>query len=82
MGARPLTCKDLVELITDYLEGELPLEERQRFETHLAGCRGCRAYLDQMRQTIRTLGVYTEEMVPQETRDELLQLFSAWRATQ
>ena len=47
-----LTCQELVELVTDYLEGALAPGERTRFEAHLAGCPGCRVHLDQMRSTI------------------------------
>ena len=47
-----LTCKEVVELVTDYLEGALPVEMRQRFDQHLTGCDPCIVYVDQMRQTI------------------------------
>ena len=45
----PLTCRELVELITDYLEGAMPPDERARFEAHVAECDGCEAYVRQMR---------------------------------
>jgi anti-sigma factor RsiW len=77
--ADELTCKELVELITEYLEGTLPPPERARFEAHLAGCRGCRAYLQQMRQTIRTLGALTEESISEEGKRKLLAAFRTWR---
>ena len=51
-----LACRELVELVTEYLEGRLSPTERLRFEAHLVGCSGCRAYLDQMRATLRVLG--------------------------
>ena len=50
-----LTCQEFVELVTEYLEGRLVVQERQRFELHLADCTGCTIYLEQMRQTIRLL---------------------------
>ena len=50
-----VTCRELVELVTDYLEGALDLDDRARFEAHLDSCEGCRAYLSQMRTTIRVL---------------------------
>jgi anti-sigma factor RsiW len=59
-----LTCQELVELVTEYLEQTLPPAERTRFEAHLAGCRGCRTYVEQMRQTIQALGTLTEESLP------------------
>ena len=58
-----LPCQELVELVTDYLEGRLPPLERLRFEAHLAQCGGCRTYLEQMRQTIRALGRLTEDSI-------------------
>ena len=86
MGSEPpvsvvdeLACRELVELVTDYLEGALPPVERARFEEHLADCRHCRAYLDQMRRTIRALGALTEEALDPAARDELLRRFRAWR---
>jgi anti-sigma factor RsiW len=77
--AEPLSCQELVELVTDYLEGALPADERARFEAHLAGCHGCRAYLDQMRQTIAAVGALSEEAIPQPARDDLLTAFRNWR---
>ncbi|MFB3738728.1 MAG: anti-sigma factor [Candidatus Velamenicoccus archaeovorus] len=75
----PLTCKELVELVTDYLEGTLPDPEVARLEEHLQGCDGCRRYLEQMRRTIRMTGMLSEDEVPAEGRDELLRVFQTWR---
>ncbi len=75
-----LTCRELVELVTDYFEGALPLEERRRFEEHIAACPPCRAHLQQSRQTIRLLGRLTEQTVPPRARDELLRAFRDWKA--
>ena len=74
-----LSCRELVELVTDYLEEVLPPAERVRFEEHLTGCPGCQTYLDQMRQTIGVLGRLTEESLEPAARDELLDLFRSWR---
>ena len=74
-----LTCKELVEIVTEYLEGTLSLDERARFEAHLAPCRGCTAYLDQMRKTVTLVGHLSEEAIPEESKRELLQLFSNWK---
>lgn len=74
-----LTCRELVELATDYLEGTLPDPERARLEEHLEGCDGCRNYLEQMRRTIWVTGSLTEDEVPPEGRDQLLRVFQAWR---
>ena len=74
-----MSCKELVELVTDYLEGALPPAERNRFEEHLAICPGCHTYLEQMRQVIGTLGKLTEESVRSEAKQGLLQVFRNWK---
>ena len=74
-----MTCKELVELVTEYFEGTLPPSERERFEMHLGSCPGCTNYLNQMQQTIHTLGKLTEETIAPQTRDELLQIFKNWK---
>lgn len=51
-----LTCKELVEIVTDHLEGALPAHERARFEAHLAECDGCATYLEHVRTTIALTG--------------------------
>ena len=57
-----LSCQELVELVTDYLEGALPAELHDRFERHIAHCSGCQAYLEQMRATIRATGALTRRV--------------------
>jgi anti-sigma factor RsiW len=74
-----LTCKELVELVTEYLEGSLPDEVRARMERHLSGCDGCTHYLEQMRQTIRLTGQVREEALSPAQRDDLLRLFRDWK---
>jgi anti-sigma factor RsiW len=74
-----LTCRELVEVVTDYLEERLSQPDRRRFEEHLASCRGCSVYLQQMRETIRLAGVLREEHVPLPAQAELLNAFRAWR---
>ncbi|MFN8475739.1 MAG: zf-HC2 domain-containing protein [Anaerolineae bacterium] len=74
-----MTCQELVELVTEYLEGTLSPTDRERFEAHLPNCRGCRNYLEQLRQTIRTLGRLSEETVSSEARDTLLAHFRDWK---
>ena len=75
-----IPCQEMVELVTDYLEGALSWRERRRFERHIAGCDGCRAYLEQMRQTLRVLGRLDEETISPEARDALLHAFRDWSA--
>jgi predicted anti-sigma-YlaC factor YlaD len=77
--ADELACKELVELVTEYLEGTLPDRERARFGEHLGLCPGCRAYLEQMRQTIRVLGPLSEESIAPRAREELLRAFRDWK---
>ena len=73
-----MPCRELVELITDYLEERLPPVDRTRFETHLAECEACRIYLEQFRQTIRVLGRLPEESLSSEARDTLAAAFRDW----
>ena len=73
-----LACRELVEIVSDYLEGALPEADRERFEAHLEVCEGCRRYLDQMRTTIRVVGTLTEDDLDPGARDQLLQLFREW----
>ena len=75
-----MTCKELVELVTDYLEGALPPEDVADFDKHLSLCTGCRNYLTQMRQTIHAMGRLTEENVPEDAKQELLVLFRDWKS--
>jgi predicted anti-sigma-YlaC factor YlaD len=74
-----LTCKEVVEIVTDYLEGTMSPELRKLFEDHLSACEGCSAYLVQMRETIRLTGMLTEDAVPPEQRDRLVSAFRGWR---
>ncbi len=74
-----LTCRELTELVTDYVEGRQTFVERMRFELHLGMCRHCRAYLRQMRDTVQILGNLPEEAIPPRMRDDLLERFRAWK---
>jgi predicted anti-sigma-YlaC factor YlaD len=74
-----LTCQELVELVTDYLEGKLSAMDRARFEQHLHVCDGCTNYLDQMRRTISILGKLTEASIDPQARQDLLQIFRNWK---
>jgi anti-sigma factor RsiW len=74
-----MSCRELVELVTDYLEDALDPVTRQRFEQHLQVCDGCVAYVDQMRTTVRLLGEVPEESLSPEVRDRLLAAFRGWR---
>jgi anti-sigma factor RsiW len=77
----PLTCVELVELVTDYLEGALPPDDARRFEEHLGTCEGCTAYVAQMRATVRVLGEIPPEGLSPDAERELLHAFRDWRAS-
>jgi anti-sigma factor RsiW len=73
-----MSCRELVAVITDYIEGTLAATDRTRFDAHLAECPYCVNYLDQMRDTIAALGELTEESISHEARGELLAAFRGW----
>ena len=73
-----LPCRELVELVTDYLEDRLSPIDRARFEAHLTECEACRTYLEQFRQTIRVLGRLPEESLSPDAREALLTAFRGW----
>jgi len=70
-----LTCRQLTELVTEYLEGRMPFWRRVQFQMHLGMCRHCRAYLHQMRTTTDALGRLPEEPVPDDVEAELVERF-------
>ena len=77
---REMSCQEMVELVTDYLEDALSPEERTRFEHHLGICDGCEEYVEQMRRTIRALGRLPEDSISRDARDRLLAAFRDWHA--
>ena len=76
--AEAMSCQELVELVTAYLEGALSLDERRRFEGHLADCGTCQVYLEQVRATIRLAGRVTPEDLSPEAERDLLAAFRSW----
>jgi anti-sigma factor RsiW len=78
---RHITCQDVVELVTDYLEGALPDAQRVRFEAHLAECEGCTGYLEDMRRLIGTLDRVPEPVPDPATREALLNAFRDLRGS-
>lgn len=74
-----LVCRELVELVSDYLEGRLSTEDHRRFEEHLAVCEPCTKYVEQMRITVRLVGRLREEDLQPAARDAFLQAFRDWR---
>jgi anti-sigma factor RsiW len=73
-----VSCRELVELVTDYLEGALAPGDLRRFEEHIAGCDGCTEYLHQFEQTIRAVGALTPDDLSSEAEGELLKVFRDW----
>ena len=75
-----LSCQELVELVTDYLEGALPERERDSFEHHIEGCKGCHEYVGQIRQTIELTGSLTPADLSPQAEAALLAAFQEWKA--
>jgi anti-sigma factor RsiW len=75
-----LTCAELVELVTDYLEGRLSDRERRRFDEHLTTCDGCKAYVEQMRATVAVSGHVPAPELSPDVEERLLEAFRGWRS--
>ena len=78
-NAEDLTCAELVELVSDYIEGALAPDDRARFEEHLTICPGCANYLDQMRTTIALTGGLRIDSLSPEVPADLVGAFRGWR---
>jgi anti-sigma factor RsiW len=75
-----LTCQELAEIITEYLDGALSRSDRARFEAHLAECENCTRYVEQLRVTVAISGRVAAESIAPGVRDELLAAFRGWAA--
>jgi predicted anti-sigma-YlaC factor YlaD len=82
MSAVELNCREVVEILDDYLAGAMAAAERDRVERHLAECEGCVNYLEQLRTTIRLTGRLTKQAVPPEAMAALLEAFRTWHQDQ
>jgi predicted anti-sigma-YlaC factor YlaD len=78
MNATEMSCKELVELVTDYIEGELTIEDTRRFEAHLVICPGCRTFLDQAKWTIR-FQREPQVDIPRNILTDMLRIFRDWK---
>lgn len=76
-----LSCRELVELVTDYFEGALDERHRRLFEAHIAACKGCTRYVEQLRATIRVTGSLTPDDLSPQAEQALLEAFRAWKRT-
>jgi predicted anti-sigma-YlaC factor YlaD len=74
-----VSCQEVVELVSDYLEQSLTAEEAALFEQHINFCEGCIWYVDQLRTTVETLGRVREEDLPEPTRERLMTAFRDWK---
>jgi predicted anti-sigma-YlaC factor YlaD len=74
-----LTCQEITEIVTDYLEGRMSFWQRAQFHMHVGMCRHCRAYLRQVRMTVRVLGRLPPEPMPPAVQEELLRRFRGMR---
>jgi anti-sigma factor RsiW len=79
LGRGDLVCQEVVELVSDYLEGTLSRSQRRRFDRHLAGCPHCTQYLAQMRETVRLAGRLVPEDLSPQMREEFTELYRRWR---
>jgi anti-sigma factor RsiW len=77
-----LSCKELVELVTDYFEDKLAPSARARFEMHLSYCTPCQVYLAQMRSTVEIAGRLSEQTLPSGSKEALLNAFRGWKRGQ
>jgi anti-sigma factor RsiW len=77
--AEALSCQELVELVTDYLEGALDERDRRAFDHHLVVCPGCRTYVEQLRTTIQLTGTITPADLTKDAETSLLQAFRDWK---
>ena len=78
-ATRMMTCQELVELVTDYLDDQLDERQRARFDEHLGECPPCVVYVDEMRMTIDALGRLPAESLSPDAERELLAAFRDWR---
>jgi exonuclease VII small subunit len=76
VAVHDITCREVVEVVTDFLEGRLPIEDRDLFERHIAMCAWCETYLDQMRHTVSVVGALREDDVPEPMLDALARVFT------
>jgi anti-sigma factor RsiW len=77
--ADQLSCQELIELVTAYLDSALPAADRARFEEHIAGCDGCTGYIEQIRVTIALTGRLVPEELDPAAETALLDVFRDWK---
>jgi anti-sigma factor RsiW len=75
-----VTCRELVEVLTDYLEGVLTAEARADIERHIVICSGCSNYVEQFRSTIDLLGRIAADERDDAQASAALAIFRDWQA--
>jgi anti-sigma factor RsiW len=75
-----ITCEEVVEIVTDYIEGAVDAATRAELESHLALCPHCQTYLEQMRQTIDELGHVPVRTLSDQAQHDLVTAFRTYRA--
>jgi anti-sigma factor RsiW len=78
---RDLTCREVVELLSDYLDDALDAGTEADVRAHVADCDGCARVLDQLRETVRLTGTLTEEQLSPEQRTTLIGAFRSHMAS-
>jgi len=76
---RPLVCREVVELVSDYLEGTLPPRQVARLERHLSGCDPCVEYVGQIRTTVALAHQVPPGEVDADTTQRLVELYRTWQ---
>lgn len=79
MSMMMLSCSEVTQLVTDYLEGRMPFWKRVKFRMHIGLCRPCKNYIHQMEQAIETLGHLPDEPIPPDVEDALVRHFRNWK---
>ncbi len=76
-----MTCRNITELVTDYLEGQMSFMDRMRFRMHILMCKSCKEYLKQMQSTVKALGFLPDEPPSEEVQEELMKCFENWKGS-
>ena len=74
-----LSCREIVEMVTDYLEGDLDADTTTALEAHLDLCPGCERYVEQISETVTTLGDVSSDNLSTDTQAGLLEAFRTFR---
>jgi anti-sigma factor RsiW len=76
-----MMCRELVQVLTEYLDGALGTRDRARLEAHLSVCDGCRAYVEQFGTTVAVTRRARGGALPPTLREELRGVFRGHSAS-